>query len=451
MAADGNAEPGLGPSPDRVYYRAAVLLLCVGLLMRAYHYFSNPSIWFDEAWLLSNLLEKNYRDLLGPLTSAQVGPPLYLWLEKTAFLCLGDNALIWRLPAFVASLIGLVLFFYVARRILPLVGLPWAVGLFALSDRLLWHTVEVRPYTIDVCVAVAVLAAWLRTETWRLEGRLVLFALAGPLLLLISFPAIFVCAGLCLALLWETWRTGRLVAWILLAFSALELAVTARLLDSGPDPKPTCGSGRSGVHLDGADAECRQPADELALAPDRHIRGDALLPAADRWIAERAGRPGGLPIGVVRAEKAAGPAAGAVGRCDGGCLPEPLPVRRGPANAFHAARGGPPDWGCGRPPASLGTGRRHPPRRRRVGSGIPPWWCPWCSPSLQWPIASSGSWPPGRAPTPARPPPLSAHTGAPMISSSPRPGNASTTTGEWRFGVGSCPHRQSARPGLASG
>src|SRR5713101_5993494 len=152
MTVDGRVEPYLGQSRDQFYHRVAVLLFCVGLAIRAYYYFSNPPIWYDEAWLLSNLLDKNYQDLLGPLNHACNGPPLFLWLERTAFLCLGDHPLAWRLPGFVAGLAGLVLFFYVARRLLPPVGLPWAVGLYALSDRLLWHTVEVRPYAVDVCI-----------------------------------------------------------------------------------------------------------------------------------------------------------------------------------------------------------------------------------------------------------------------------------------------------------
>jgi hypothetical protein len=234
MTSAGRAESVVDQSRDRFYHRIAFLFVCVGLAFRAFYYLSDPPIWYDEAWLLFNLLQKNYQDLLGPLNHSCNGPPLFLWLERTAFLALGDHPLVWRLPAFVAGLLGLVLFYYVARRVLPPVGLPWAVGLYALSDRLLWHTVEVRPYAIDVCVAVAVLAAWLWTENWRLEWRLTLFTLASPVLLLLSYPAMFVCAGLGLVLLWQTWRNGRPVAWILLALCAAGMGLTVLWLLQGP-------------------------------------------------------------------------------------------------------------------------------------------------------------------------------------------------------------------------
>jgi Dolichyl-phosphate-mannose-protein mannosyltransferase len=190
-----------GAAARRRLQLLAVVVLTAGLCLRLYHYLSDPSIWFDEAVLMLNVEGKGYAGLLGPLDDAANGPPLFLWLEKGLLTALGDHPWAWRLPAVTASCLGLLLFFFVARRVLSPAGLVWAVGLFALSDRVLWHTVEVRPYTIDALVAVGVLAAWLWTEGWPAARRILLFAALSPFLLCLSYPAAFVSAGPALLLL----------------------------------------------------------------------------------------------------------------------------------------------------------------------------------------------------------------------------------------------------------
>ena len=57
-------------------------LVALGLALRGYHYFREPSMWHDEAAVAVNVLNRGYADLLGPLTFHEAAPPLFLWLEK---------------------------------------------------------------------------------------------------------------------------------------------------------------------------------------------------------------------------------------------------------------------------------------------------------------------------------------------------------------------------------
>lgn len=212
----------------------AILLLGLGLSLRLYYYLGDPSIWFDEAALMVNVLDKSYSELLGPLDNAANGPPLFLWLQKWLVTRLGDQAWVWRLPSLVGSCLSLILFYFIANRVLPSGGLAWAVGLFAFSDRLLWHTVEAKPYTVDTLMAVSAVAAWLWTERWPLVNRLLLFMFLCPLFLCLSYPAVFVCSGLGLVLLAKAWESRRVAIWLSFGLFLVVMGATCWWLLKGP-------------------------------------------------------------------------------------------------------------------------------------------------------------------------------------------------------------------------
>ena len=79
-----------------------IAILALGLALRSYHYFREPSMWHDEAAVVVNVLSRGYADLLGPLTFHEAAPPLFLWLEKAVCVVLGDGVFALRLPAFLA-------------------------------------------------------------------------------------------------------------------------------------------------------------------------------------------------------------------------------------------------------------------------------------------------------------------------------------------------------------
>src|SRR5262245_7412579 len=125
-------------------------LLLVGLALRAWHYLRCPSVWHDEAALIVNVLRLDFSQLLGLGIHHEAAPPLFLWVERAVALLLGDGVLALRLVPFLAACGALLLFAGAARQVLAPAALPWAVGFFAVSDRLLWHACEAKPYTLDV-------------------------------------------------------------------------------------------------------------------------------------------------------------------------------------------------------------------------------------------------------------------------------------------------------------
>jgi hypothetical protein len=210
------------------------LIVLFGLALRTYHYVRNPSMWHDEAALVLNVLDRSWLELLGPLDFHEAAPPLFLWLERAAVRTLGDSTYALRLLPYLASCAGLLLLADVARRALTPAAVPWAVFLVACSDHLLWHTCEAKPYAIDALAAAAVLAFYFRTLSWSPGLRLAAAAGIAPPVIFLSYPGCFLCGGLLVALLLQTWRLRRAGIWIQYWSVAVVVLAAFALLLAGP-------------------------------------------------------------------------------------------------------------------------------------------------------------------------------------------------------------------------
>ncbi len=191
--------------------------LVVGIAMRTAHYFAGLSFWYDEAFLLVPIYERSAFELIGPLPTQTIIPPLFLWLLKGLYLLAGPGELAMRLPAFVAGLLGLVLLLPAALRVIGRPGAYWAVAFCALSYHHVFHGSEVRCYSIDFLASVVLFftcAVYVQTQDLR-AGRTaagVLLTL-GLLLPWISFASVLAFAGVSLALFTDLLERGDRSRW----------------------------------------------------------------------------------------------------------------------------------------------------------------------------------------------------------------------------------------------
>ncbi|HSI11034.1 MAG TPA: hypothetical protein VK961_03270 [Chthoniobacter sp.] len=200
-------------------------VVILGLLLRLYHYGRNPSMWHDEAATVMNVLTKSFAGLLGPLDVSATGPTLFLWIQKGVSLALGDSTYALRLVSFVASCAGLMVFARFAQRQLAPVAAVCATLLVACSDRLLWHASEARHYSTDFLLAAVLLALLASTREWLPARRAMLFTLLAPIVIFGSYPGVFLCGGIFIALLPEIRRDSRPSVW--LATGLLGVAIVA--------------------------------------------------------------------------------------------------------------------------------------------------------------------------------------------------------------------------------
>ncbi|MCE9534367.1 MAG: hypothetical protein K8T89_25085 [Planctomycetes bacterium] len=205
--------------------QAVVLMVGLGLLLRLVHLLRVPSVWHDEAALIINVIFIDFRQMLGPLLEHEAAPPLFLMAEHVVTLILGDSISVLRLLPFLASCASVVLVAMLAWKVLPREAAPWAVGLFAVSDRLLWHAIEAKPYAIDVFLAVAVAYYHVTTTHWSLAKRCLVALPVFPVVLWLSFPSCFILGGWFIAQVPVLLRSRSVRDW--LTAIVLASAVTA--------------------------------------------------------------------------------------------------------------------------------------------------------------------------------------------------------------------------------
>ncbi|MBN9120126.1 MAG: glycosyltransferase family 39 protein [Planctomycetes bacterium] len=206
---------------------AAVL---VGLLLRIAWFVADPCVWWDEVWLILNVLHKPLAGLAGPLDHNQAAPPVFLWAVKVCTMIFGDGTHALRLVPFVASCAGFVLIAAIGGGY-PRSAVLAAVVLLAGSSKMLGHTAEVKPYTLDFCAAAA-LAVWFgRTADRSLTSRIRTAAAVCPAAVLLVYPGCFLAGGVLLGLAIGARRRTEL---LLLALAGALTTAAFALLLTGP-------------------------------------------------------------------------------------------------------------------------------------------------------------------------------------------------------------------------
>ncbi len=172
----------------------------LGITVRLVRYLVNYPIWHDEAFLAVNFWDRGYADLLRPLDYGQVAPWFFLVIERTVMLALGYSEPALRLFPTICSIATVPLFRHIAGRLLGGVPQVLAVAVFAVAFYPIRHGAEIKPYASDLLAALVLLA--LAIEARRSQRARWWWALSAvaPVLIALSYPAVFVAGGVSLAL-----------------------------------------------------------------------------------------------------------------------------------------------------------------------------------------------------------------------------------------------------------
>ncbi len=195
----------------RAVRRVLVLLVAVGVAVRVVRLLIPTPVWGDEAMLAMNLVTRDYAALTRHLDYGQVAPILFLWTGRFAAVALGTSELAVRFFPFLAAVGGLLLFWDFAKRTVPPTAATLAVGILAVSVWPVSMAATVKPYSSDLfwsALLLALAARWHRRpeRPWTLAW----LAIAVPLALAGSYPAVFVAGAVSVYLLPVAWH-ARLV------------------------------------------------------------------------------------------------------------------------------------------------------------------------------------------------------------------------------------------------
>jgi len=193
---------------------AVVAFVVAGEIFRVVQYLWRQAFWGDEVAVLENTLRYPARVLpfvrLEAYPAHVAAPPLFLLATQW----MGDHfhysEYAVRLLPVICSLAALPLFAAAAWRLVSPAAAAWAVGLFALSDALIFQAANVKPYSGDVLVAVLIILLATGSKDFTPQLRLLLVAGLATAAVWFSYTTVFCFAAAVLALGWELrWRGWR--------------------------------------------------------------------------------------------------------------------------------------------------------------------------------------------------------------------------------------------------
>jgi hypothetical protein len=172
------------------------VVIGLGVFLRVFVYLSGRSFWMDEASLWGNLAHKPIFEFSEPLQGDQLAPLGFLIVQRALMSVLGVSKYAARLLPLACGLGSIFLFARLARRILAPRPALVALALFCFSDDLIYYASELKPYSLDLAIGLAVSLATLDAVGKPVSGRtaalLALLAIAAPWF---SFASAFVVAG----------------------------------------------------------------------------------------------------------------------------------------------------------------------------------------------------------------------------------------------------------------
>jgi 4-amino-4-deoxy-L-arabinose transferase-like glycosyltransferase len=163
----------------------------------------------DEAAISLNLMHRSYTGLFHQLDVNQAAPPGFLVLQKLAIDLFGPTPYALRLLPLLAGVVSMILFYPFAVRIAGVRAALIGTALFATTAGLVTYSATIKPYSVDVAVALVLYVLYLRVSERFDNRRLVTLAIAGAVAVSLSYPATFVLTGTGAALLISAARSSR--------------------------------------------------------------------------------------------------------------------------------------------------------------------------------------------------------------------------------------------------
>lgn len=173
------------------------IIILIGITLRLIRYLHNPSLWFDEADIAIDIIRRPLIDLINPSPDyTQTHPYGFFAIIKLTIQMLDNSEYALRLAPLLFSIVSLILFFRLAKEYLSPGAISIGLGLFALSDPLVYQSSNLKPYSGDVAFALIILLLSVRMSSENLSiSRIILYWFVGTIAIWCSTPSIFVLLG----------------------------------------------------------------------------------------------------------------------------------------------------------------------------------------------------------------------------------------------------------------
>jgi hypothetical protein len=136
------------------------LISAAGAAVTLYMLLVPRSLFWDEAAIAKNLLNRNFQNLLySPLTDAATVPALYLYLQKVCISVFGDSETSFRLLSFVGFLGVLTTLYLFVKRLMKVDAVfAWtAVAIAATTTLFMEYGSSAKPYMTEAFLILSLL------------------------------------------------------------------------------------------------------------------------------------------------------------------------------------------------------------------------------------------------------------------------------------------------------
>jgi len=173
-------------------------IISLGITLRCIKYLADRSLWLDEAFLALNLITKDAAQLTQPLDLGQAAPVVFLIVEKLSITFFGTSEYALRLFPLLCGISSLFLFYLIIKKFHKPAVVIASLGLFSISGTLVYYSSELKPYSTDVTITLAIYFSAFSFLTKRILSNkdIFLFGLVGSVSIWTSFPAIFILSGI---------------------------------------------------------------------------------------------------------------------------------------------------------------------------------------------------------------------------------------------------------------
>jgi hypothetical protein len=190
--------------PKLIHYMVYELAIIIfGAIFRIREYLFNRSLWLDESAISLEIVNKSLINLFKPLGLGQSAPIGFLILEKIAVAVFGISEQALRFFPLILGLGSIWLFYIICKKILDQKSTLIALFIFCFSEALINYSTEVKPYIFDVFISLTLFLMFssiAKKKSLKIKD-LIFFAFYGSIALYFSQPAIFILAGIGVALL----------------------------------------------------------------------------------------------------------------------------------------------------------------------------------------------------------------------------------------------------------
>ena len=170
---------------------SCLFFIIIGIFFRADYFIENRSLRVDEAAYFDCLVSKTPREVLLNKNYNFYRPPApigFSWMESVGMNSFGYSEYVLRFIPLVFSLCGVLLFYFLVSQYPLSWGTPLAMGLFALSDRLIFFSADMHPYSTEVFFVILMLWMFNRMENKGFYPReMMYFILTGVVSVWFSF------------------------------------------------------------------------------------------------------------------------------------------------------------------------------------------------------------------------------------------------------------------------